>query len=81
MEGSARVRRVDRQVDFGWTLDSPAPEIPFDSYSVRWTGNLTVPTGGVRRLGVEGNDGYRLYLDGALLIDNWRKQSYGTRMA
>ncbi len=81
LEGSARVRRVDPQVDFGWTLNSPAREIPFDWYSVRWTGRLTVPAGGLRRLGVEGNDGYRLYLDGALLIDNWRKQSYGIRMA
>ena len=81
LEGGARVRRIDRQVNFGWTLDSPAPEIPFDWYSVRWTGSLTVPASGVRRLGVEGNDGYRLYLDGALVIDNWRKQSYGTRMA
>src|SRR6478735_4694280 len=58
-----------------------ARAIPFDWYSVRWTGSLTVPAGGVRRIGVEGNDGYRLYLDGKLLIDNWRKQSYGTRMA
>ena len=81
LEGSARVRRVDRQVDFGWTLNSPAREIPFDWYSVRWTGSLTVPAGGVRRLGVEGNDGYRLYLDGRLIIDNWRKRSYGTRLA
>jgi beta-glucosidase len=80
LAGDARVRRIDPQVDFGWTLDSPAREIPFDWYSVRWTGSLTVPAGGARRLGVEGNDGYRLYLDGALVIDNWRKQSYGTRM-
>jgi len=81
LEGTPRVRRVDPQIDFGWTLSSPAPEIPFDWYSVRWTGSLTVPGTGARQLGVEGNDGYRLYLDGALLIDNWRKQSYGTRMA
>jgi len=81
LEGPARVRRVDPQIDFGWTLDSPAPELLFDWYSVRWTGRLTVPAGGVRRVGVEGNDGFRLYLDGALVIDNWRKQSYGNRMA
>src|SRR6185437_8946453 len=30
------------------------------------------------RIGVEGTDGYRLYLDGRLAIDNWRKQSYRT---
>jgi beta-glucosidase len=28
---------------------------------------------------VEGNDGYRLYLDDKLILDNWQKRSYGTR--
>src|SRR6185436_11983735 len=40
-----------------------------------------IPSTGVRRIGVEGNDGYRLYLDGKVIVDNWRKQSYGTHMA
>ncbi len=79
MDGAPRITRVDPQVDFGWTLSSPGRGIPFDWYSARWTSTLTVPAGGVRTFGVEGNDGYRLYLDGTLVIDNWRKQSYGTR--
>jgi beta-glucosidase len=81
MEGAPRVVRTDANIDFRWTLNSPARGIPFDWYSVRWTGRLRVPASGVRRLGVEGNDGYRLYLDGKLLIDNWRKQSHRTRLA
>jgi beta-glucosidase len=81
LEGTPRLVRTDARVDFGWTLNSPARGIPFDWYSVRWTGTLTVAASGVRRIGVEGNDGYRLYLDGRLIIDNWRKQSYGTRFA
>ena len=81
LDGEPRVRRVDADVNFGWTLNSPAREIPFDWYSVRWTGTLTAPPVGVRRIGVEGNDGYRLWIDGALVIDNWRKQSYGIRFA
>ena len=81
LEGPPRLTRTDAQIAFGWTLNSPGPGIPFDWYSVRWTGALSVPPGGVRRIGVEGNDGYRLYLDGKLLIDNWRKQSYGHRLA
>ena len=79
--GTPRFTRTDPQVDFGWTLNSPGRGIPFDWYSVRWTGTITAPPGGVRRLGVEGNDGWRLWLADSILIDRWRKQSYGTRMA
>ena len=80
LDGAPRLIRTDARVDFGWTLNSPGRGIPFDWYSVRWTGTLTVPPGGASKLGVEGNDGFRLYLDGKLLLDNWRKQSYGTRL-
>jgi beta-glucosidase len=81
LDGQPRLVRTDHRMDFRWTLNSPAGGIPFDWYSVRWTGSLTVPAGGVERIAIEGNDGYRLYLDGRLVIDNWRKQSYGTRVA
>jgi beta-glucosidase len=81
LEGAPRFTRDDPRIDFRWTLNSPGRGIPFDWYSVRWTGSLIAPPAGVRRLGVEGNDGYRLYLDGRLVIDQWRKQSYGTRLA
>src|SRR5690606_26422660 len=70
----------DEQVDFRWTLSSPARGLPTDWYSARWTGQITAPPSGVRRIGVEGNDGYRLWLDGRLVIDNWAKRSYGVRM-
>ena len=81
LDGSPRLVRTDARIDFGWTLNSPGRGIPFDWYSVRWTGRLSVPAGGVRRIGVEANDGYRLYLDGKLLIDDWQKRSYGSRLA
>ncbi|MEO8621580.1 MAG: glycoside hydrolase family 3 N-terminal domain-containing protein [bacterium] len=83
LDGVPQLIRTDARVDFGWTLSSPARGIPFDWYSVRWTGRLTVPQSGerVRRIGVEGNDGYRLYLDGKLVVDNWHKQSVGARYA
>lgn len=80
LAGAPRLTRTDRQVNFGWTLNSPGRGIPFDWYSVRWTGTLTVPAGGVHRIGVEGNDGYRLYIDDKLVIDDWRNESYGTRL-
>ena len=80
MADAPTITRSDAQVDFQWTLNSPGRGIPFDWYSARWRGTVKVPLGGVRTITVEGNDGYRLYLDERLVIDNWKKQSYGTRV-
>jgi beta-glucosidase len=80
LAGAPQVSRTDSMVDFRWTFNPPARGIPTDWYSVRWTGSVAVPAGPARRIGVEGSDGYRLWLDGRLVIDNWRKQSYRTRM-
>ena len=67
LEGAPRLTRIDPRMDFRWTLNSPGRGIPFDWYSARWTGSIVAPPSGVRRIGVEGNDGYRLYLDDALV--------------
>jgi beta-glucosidase len=80
LDGEPRVKRQDARVDFGWTLNAPARGIPFDWYSVRWTGKLIAPATETVRLGVEANDGLRLWLDGTLLIDDWEKKSYGATL-
>ena len=81
LAGTPRLIRADPQINFGWTLNSPGRGIPFDWYSVRWTGRITVPAGRVKRIGIEGNDGYRLYLDNKLVVDDWMKRSYGSTLA
>ena len=81
LQGAPRLTRTDARIDFRWTLNSPGRGIPFDWYSVRWTGRITAPASGVSRLGVEGNDGYRFYLDDTLVLDNWQKRSFSTRVA
>jgi len=81
LAGAPIVERTDSMIDFAWTLAGPAPGIARDWYAVRWTGSVTVPAGGVRRIGVDGSDGYRLYLDGQLVIDDWRKVSHRALLA
>ncbi|WP_372775417.1 glycoside hydrolase family 3 N-terminal domain-containing protein [Mangrovibacterium sp.] len=78
LEGTPKVSRVDQRAEGGWTLFSPHEDLPYDWFSLRWTGKLKAPKAGTFKIGVEGNDGYRLYVDGKLLIDNWKKQSYQT---
>jgi beta-glucosidase len=81
LAGEPAARRVDPKVDFRWTFLPPAPGLGTDWYSVRWTGSLIGPETGMRRIGVEGNDGFRLYLDGRLVVDRWRKESYRSAAA
>ncbi|HLO82132.1 MAG TPA: glycoside hydrolase family 3 N-terminal domain-containing protein [Chitinophagaceae bacterium] len=74
--------RDDKQINFHWTLFSPDDtKLKKDNYSVRWTGQLTSPLTGKIRIGVEGNDGFRLFVGGKLIIDRSVKQSYHTIMA
>lgn len=80
LDGKPKVERVDKQVKFGWTLFSPHESLPYDWFSVRWTGKIKAPKSGKFNIGIEGNDGYRMFLDGELLIDKWQKQSYNTTL-
>jgi beta-glucosidase len=80
--GAPAFVRRDPEIAFRWTLFSPDPErLSYDFYAVRWTGQITAPQTGRFQLGIDGNDGYRLYLDGKLLIDNWGKRTRQTRLA
>ncbi len=73
--------RVDATIDFRWTFNRPARELGTDWYAVRWSGAVVVPPGSARHLAVEGDDGYRLWVDDSLVIDADRKTSYSLRAA
>jgi beta-glucosidase len=81
LEGKPVISRIDNKIDFGWTLFPPDSAITLDFYSVRWTGFLTSPRSGNFKIGLDGNDGFRLYINDSLIINNWKKQTYSTLMA
>ncbi|EGF89956.1 alpha-glucosidase 2 [Asticcacaulis biprosthecium C19] len=66
---------VDTTVDLRWPgpplTDIPAGLDSLSNFSVRWTGTLVAPEDGEYELGVEGDDGYRLFVDGKLLVEDW----------
>jgi Tc toxin complex TcA C-terminal TcB-binding domain/PA14 domain len=63
--------RLDSQVAFKWGTGTPAPGIPSDDFSVRWTGILKPVNSGKFRFMILSDDGVRLWIDGNLIIDNW----------
>jgi len=81
LSGNPVVSRTDGAVNFHWTLSSPDKTINNGFYSARWTGQIHSPQSGAFKIGLEGNDGFRLYLDNKLIIDQWQKQTYSTRLA
>ena len=46
------------------------------SSGVRWTGRIAVPESGEYRFGFQSLDGYRVWLDGKLLIDDWGQREF-----
>jgi beta-glucosidase len=82
-EGAPSLTRVDASVDFRWYRGSPTEDalargelgreqaLGNDDYSVRWTGQLVPPVSGTYEISVSGDDGYRLYLDGQVVIEDW----------
>ncbi len=71
---------VDTNIDYDWPgppLANPPPGLTgMDYFSARWEGTLTAPESGEYEIGAEYDDGVRIYLDEALLVEDW---SYGAR--
>ena len=81
LQGKPVLTRIDDSINFSWTLYSPGRPVNHDFYSAKWTGLLKAPQSGTFKIGLDGNDGFRLYIDNQLIIDNWQKQSYNTKLA
>ncbi len=79
LKGQSAFTRQDPQIDFSWTLGSPNNnKLESDQYSVRWSGQIKGPASGKYQIGLKGNDGFRLFLNNRLVIDNWEKTSFST---
>jgi hypothetical protein len=66
--------RNDPFVNFAWGYNAPAAGLPAEGFSARWTRPLQFASG-LYRFHVVADDGIRLYVDGDLLIDEWRDGS------
>ncbi len=78
LEGTPALKRVDESVNFDWGMSNPAPELPADNFSARWTGKLTPTVSGKYRLGAIADDGVRIYLDGKLIAEDWTEHASTT---
>ncbi|MGH8146071.1 MAG: glycoside hydrolase family 3 C-terminal domain-containing protein [Rhodanobacteraceae bacterium] len=89
LEGRPVLTRIDPAIDFHWYSGTPTDALVADGampqgralsrddFSVRWSGRLSPPVSGRYELEVAANDGFRLYLNGKLLLDKWASKTAG----
>ena len=70
LTGSATFFR-NEAVDFDWGTGAPGTGVAADNFSVRWSGSVVAPATGSYRFQTSSDDGVRLWVNGALVIDNW----------
>lgn len=69
--------RDDAVLDFNWGNGAPDPIVPPDRFSARWTRRLNFEAG-TYFMSVIVDDGARLFIDGAKVIDEWHLSSTRT---
>ena len=74
LAGPPAFTRVDPDLRFDWGNGAPAPGFPADNFSIRWVRDIYFPAG-TYNFFAQHDDGMRLWVDGALIIDAWYDQS------
>jgi len=63
--------RIDPQINFNWDKNTPGFGIPFENYSVRWSGRIQVPETGEYVFSALVDDGIRLWVGGVKVFEAW----------
>jgi glucose/arabinose dehydrogenase/PKD repeat protein len=80
LAGSPAVTRSDDAIDFDWGAGSPNFAVPVNLFSARWTRTKNYAAG-TYRFSVTGDDGIRVLVDGALVVNGWFYQAPTTYTA
>lgn len=66
--------RIDSVINYNWATGQ-APLGVGDSFSIRWEGQLKSPVTASCRLHSFSDDGFRVYLDNSLVLNDWSNHS------
>lgn len=73
--------RIDREISFDYEGGTCDPRIPGEGFCIRWTGYLDVPSDGEYTFYLNTDDGSRLFVEGAQIIDHWGHHAAEERSA
>ena len=77
LEGTPQTR-VDKVVNFDPVNNPPDPYTNFRHKSMRWTGYIAPNFSGTYKIGVNSDDGVRMWLNEELVVDEWHNRGMTT---
>jgi len=81
LAGAPVLQRAEANIDYNWGSGSPAPDVVnADYFSARWTRYIDV-TPGTYVFTATADDGIRIWVDDALIIDQWYERPATTYTA
>jgi hypothetical protein len=80
LTGVPVVTRCELAINYNWGSGGPGGVVAKDSFSARWVGTHTFRAG-TYTFSARSDDGIRVWVDGALVIDAWKNQAATTYTA
>lgn len=81
LEGTPVVTRTEKIIDHTWSTQPDVNGIGADRFSIRYTGIIRPKKTGYYKLGVKGDDGYRLFVNDQKVIEEWHDQGANLKTA
>ena len=80
LEGSPAVTQIEKDIDHYWPEGQiPATGVGTIHYSARYTTWLTAQKDDVMNLEIEGDDGYRIFINDSLYVNSWLRNRWGAK--
>jgi beta-glucosidase len=80
LDGKPVLVETVKDIDHAWNEgESPATGIGMSDFSIRYTTQLLSDRDGAFNFEVEGDDGYRVFINDSLLINSWNSYRWGAQ--
>jgi beta-glucosidase len=81
LAGKPEYSRTEKMINHFWSENPDVPGIGKDHFSIRWTGNIVPLKTDTFKFTVRGDDGYRLWVNDKIVLNEWRDQGALKRSA
>ena len=80
LEGKPFFEKIDPLDNDNWIWGTRMPNLRnMPEYSIRWSGKINPPASGEYKFTLKGGNGYRIYIDSNLLIEDWNEHQFSSK--